>query len=78
MSKHGPHQHDGIWRIKPYEDEDDKKAWGLYKDGDEIVNSTEEDLYILVVQGPIWFSQSSKNYKSTESVHLLLPWEFMQ
>lgn len=78
MSKHGPHQHDGIWRIEPCPKEDVDKVWGLYKNGNEVGNRREEDVGDLIICGPRWCRENDgRSYKNTESVYLLLPWEFM-
>lgn len=72
-------QHNGIWRIKPSTDENVDKVWGLYRDGKEIANREEEGLSNLVKNCHGWFNENPKHdHRNTDSVYLLLPWEFME
>ena len=71
------HQHNGIWRIEPSPLSSVVKRWGLYYNGREVANRSEDSLHQLIKIGPVWI-KSSSDYKNTDSVYLLLPWEFME
>ena len=73
------HQHNGIWRIKSDPSERHEKSWGLYYGGREVANRDIHGVGDFIRCGRAWISvEDIADYKSTDSVYLLLPWEFME